>query len=212
TGMRLETGTPGNTPGPGKYYPKTARAAPVIFASEFGQFSEEASVNGGYDRTLGLMGVLGFDPLIPYRSLEYITRIWCSNKHLPNDLSNAYLIWDPASFMDYSTASGPINKIVAVDDLLLSVQAGSTWLHQINREVMIPTDSSGAASEGRLLLGKGDILPEKPFVLSPSVGTQHQRSIVKTTQGVWGYDQQKRKVWSFAKGVGFKLASDMLGS
>lgn len=210
TGMRLETGTSGSTPGPGKYYPKTSRAAPVIFASEFGQFEEESGTNGGYDQILGIMGSLGFDPLIPFRSLQYITRIWCSNKHLPNDLSNAYLVWDAAAYMDYSTATGPINKIAAIGDVLLSVQDGSTWIHRVNQEVMIPTDSSGAASEGRLLLGKGDVLPEKPLVLSQNVGTQHQRSVVKTQNAIWGYDQRKRKIWSCDRGGQFRLVSDEL--
>jgi hypothetical protein len=207
TGMRLETGISGTLAGAGKYYPKTARSNPFFFSTENGQYAEETAVNGGYDRQLGLIGTLGFDVLIPFRTLEYITRIWCSNQHLPNNLSNAYLIWDVAAYVDFDTSTGPINKIVGLNDTLLSVQASSIWMHRINREALLPDNTS----EGRLLLGRGDLIPSKPAVLSPVIGTQHQRSVIRTTGGVWGYDQKNRKIWNYSGG-GLRLASDDLTS
>jgi hypothetical protein len=185
TGMRIETGT--SSPGPGRFYPE----AGLAFGSNYGHFPEEFSRNEGYERMLGLFGFLGYDVLVPFRNTEYITRIWHSHMHEPTDLINGYRYWDLGAAKDYDTRSGPINKVASAGNRLFSVQQSAINMHPINREAVIRPD----ASEGELLIGNGEILPDKAVVLSSEYGTQHQRSVVVTDKGIYGYDQEKRKVW-----------------
>ena len=194
TAMRVEEGT--GFPGAGRYYPKVDRPGPVSFSTDFGAFAEGNAMNNGYNVMLGLLGQLGNDPLVPFHGTEYPTRIRYSHRFEPDNLQNGYLSWDLAAYHDYNTFSGPINRIMADGSVLVSVQHRAISIHPVNREALLRDN----ASEGELLVGTGDVLPQKANVLTSEYGTQHQWSVIKTDRGIYGYDQEKRVIWRIQGG------------
>lgn len=203
TAMRFEGGA---TDADQRYYPEKFPLDPMQFAGQWTASDESRLLNGGYDHVLGLQGALGDDPLVPFRGVKYPTRIKFSHTYINDQFTDGYLKWDFDGYKDYDHRMGQIMTIRALDTKLCSVQEQGINFHYINdRAALSPT-----ASEGELLVGTGAILSEKFLNISDQYGTQHQWSITRSEQGLYGYDQNKRKFWKLTTSKGLDRISDRL--
>jgi len=111
----------------------------------------------------------------------------------------------PASFKDYDFRLGQINKIIDFNTKLMSIQERGINYHLVNERALMQQPTSSA-----LLLGDGVTLDAKAFALTDMLGTQHQWSIVKTDNAVYGVDFNKRKMWRVVAGQqgGLETISD----
>jgi hypothetical protein len=185
------------------YWPKLDYTNPAAFFA-FDVRREANLLNVGYNETLGPKAYAGFDEAIPFRKTKYPTRIMYSNRHDPNALQDGYRQFDLAAYKDYDYRIGEITKLIDYYSLLINVQQFGISMHPVSEKAMMNT-----ASSGMLLLGSGDRLPVKPLSISDLYGSQHQWSIIKTPQGIYGVDVNKRKIWRI-KGQGeFELLSDV---
>lgn len=195
TAMRSETNA--NT-----YYPATGIADFTLFAYDNNVF-ESDTFNLGYNQVLSINGQYGYDSLIPYRSVHFPTRIIYSDLHTPNAFSDGYKIIQVGSYRDYDLRLGPINKIIDLNAYLLSFQDRGINYHYVNDRAMI----GQGASAGELLIGNGEVLAQKAKNISDNYGVQHQWSITKTDNAVYGIDAIRRKILRVAGG-GLELISD----
>lgn len=202
TAMRYEAGV---ADADQRYYPEKAIGDPVVFAAQFSNVDESRLRNAGYDQTLGIRSQLGLDQAIPFRGNEYPARIRYTHTYVPNSFSDAYRQWDHDAFRDFNHRSGPITLIGPLHGRLMSVQDSAISLHYTNDRALLDPSQG----QGQLVLGIGERLSEKAQVLTDEFGSQHQWSMIKTEQGWYGYDQQKRKFWRVTGG-GLDIISDRL--
>lgn len=184
------------------YYPETGLGYPNPFVVD-NIVLESDLFNVGYNQVLSEYGIYGYDSAIPFRATEFPTRIIYSNQHTPNAFSDLYKVIDINAYKDYDFRMGPINDIIDFNSRLISIQQSGINFHYINDRAML----SEGASSGELLIGSGDVLAQKAQNITDNYGTQHQWSIVKTDNAVYGIDAQKRKIWRLSA-QGFDLISD----
>ena len=186
------------------YYPETNIANKEEFAREDIQ-KESNALNLGYNETLSLRGHQGFDQDLPFVSKEFPTRIIYSMPHDPNSFSDKYGTIGPTSFKDFDFRLGQINKIIDFNTKLMSIQERGINYHLVNERQLIENPNSSA-----LLLGDGTTLDQKAYTLTDMLGTQHQWSIGKTDNAIYGVDFNKRKIWRIVAGQkgGLETISD----
>tara|TARA_R100001594_G_scaffold36459_4_gene66228 strand:+ start:1476 stop:5465 length:3990 start_codon:yes stop_codon:yes gene_type:complete len=186
------------------YFPELNLSEPEEYA-RIDYNKESNAYNLGYQETLSLKSYQGYDPNIPYVNKEFPTRIIYSVPHDPNSLTDNYGTVGATSFKDFDYRLGQINKIIDFNSKLMSVQERGINYHLVNeRQLLNQTNSS------QLLLGDGVTLDSKAFALTDMLGTQHQWSICKTDNAVYGVDFNKRKIWRVTAGSkgGLETISD----
>ena len=195
TAMRFSTAS-------NKYYPNLGLYDINLFISNDIK-RESDSFNTGYNQVLSINGIFGYNSSLPFDTIHFPTRVIYSNMHTPNAFSDGYRVVNLAAYRDYDFRMGPINKITDFNSLLVIVQdKGLSVLYQNERAAI-----SMGASAGELLIGNGEVLSPKTKNISDTYGSQHQWSIVKTDNGIYGVDAIRRKIWRFST-QGFDLLSD----
>jgi hypothetical protein len=188
------------------YYPESTGASGYSsVAADYGDRSESAALNLGYNKVLGLYARLGFDSFMPGLANEFLVRVRYTPEHLEGSFADAYRRWDLAAYVDFDRRMGQIVRISSENGKLTSVQERGIIAHIVNERALV-----GDGSGGNLVIGEGDVLSDNFMVISDQHGSQHQWSIVKSVLGLYGYDQQQRAFWSVMGGQ-FKEMDTVLG-
>ncbi|MEO7397235.1 MAG: hypothetical protein ABIW84_01590 [Ilumatobacteraceae bacterium] len=187
-----------------KYWPETGLANPSDFIYNDIQFEADFQ-NRGYNQILSPSPVAsGFDVTVPFRGSIFITRIAWTDIYIPGSFADGYRVLQAANFRDYDYRLGQINKIVDLHARLVSVQEYGVNYHFVNdRQAM----STGVA-DSALLIGTGDVLAQKAQNVTDEVGSQHQWSMVKSDNALYGIDYNKRKIWRLIAEGGVEIISD----
>lgn len=194
--------------GSNEYYPRTGlfngTSGPENFVINNNKYEAEV-YNEGYNQTLSLFGINGYDKDIPAsaRQRRYPTRIIYSDQHVLNSLSDGYKKIGVAQFRDFDYRLGEINKIIDLNLRLISIQDSGINLHFINEKAVVP--SGGTSPE--LVLGTGDVLSQKTQPLADQLGSQHQWSVCKSDYYIYGVDWFKRKIWRMNPNSGVEIIS-----
>jgi hypothetical protein len=176
------------------YFPEYGLVNPADFAIRDYE-KESRALNYGYNETESVKSYVGYDDAIPFVNKEFPTRIIYSRPNDPNSFGDAYTIVDPAAFKDFDYRLGHINKILDFNSRLMSIQDTGVNYHLVNERAMLSQPDSGS-----LLLGAGNVLDKKAHPITDMLGSQHQWSICKSDNALYGVDYNKRKIWRIQAG------------
>jgi len=150
---------------------------------------EAFKVNKGYNKILADNVVFGYDPNIPDSDGIKYTRIFFSPKSTPGEKVDSFKQIGLVSFRDFAIENGPIYSIQELMGTLVSIQEKAISQHFLGEEKLETNQSSN------IVLQKSGIhLSDQVKPLSSS-GTQHQFSIVNTSDAIFGVDFEKKEIW-----------------
>lgn len=150
---------------------------------------ESTIINAGYGSTVS-QKIFYPSPDVPYDKNIFDTRIMFSEVHITDGFRNGFRIFQGLSYKDITRQFGGIVKLFNIKENLLCVFEQGIGILPINREALIPSGEAG----GFFLSGAG-VLPEKPEMLSDSVGSYWQDSVTRTDRWVYGVDTIAKKIW-----------------
>jgi len=145
--------------------------------------------NTGYHRTLDLRPVFMYNSSLPTPSNIHLTRIRHSDEHSQYSIVDGYKTIMPLNYKDYDSSKQQIMKLVEFNGKLISVQEDC-----INEHYALESTLSADITSGQISLGSGSILSDKVRRIA-EFGTQHQYSVVKTENAIYGVDSFRRTIW-----------------
>ena len=170
------------------YYPITDAYDWNITAAEKTGIESDL-YNTGYHRTLDLRPVFMHNSALPTPSNIHLTRIRHSDEHTPYSLIDGYKSIMPLNYKDYDSSKQQIMKILEFNGKLISVQEDC-----INEHYALESTLSADITSGQISLGSGSILSDKVRRIA-EFGTQHQYSVIKTENAIYGVDSFRRTIW-----------------
>ena len=170
------------------YFPITDAYDWNIKAAELNGIESDL-YNTGYHRTLDLRPVFMNNSAVPTPENIHLTRIRHSDEHIPYSLIDGYKSIMPLNYKDYDSSKQQIMKLVEFNGKLISVQEDC-----INEHYALEDTLSADITSGQISLGAGSILSEKVRRIA-EFGTQHQYSVVKTENAIYGVDSFRRTIW-----------------
>ena len=181
--MRYELG--GNL-----FYPATGHGDIGIFAFEPLDQPESNFYNNGYIRHLGPRQLAGYDPQQYYGIEEFITRFQYSEVQTIQGLEDQYRRIPSGHQRDFDLQYGPMVRVIADGNRLISVQHRAINSHPIQERAY------AQGTEGsNTLLGTVNELTDFVVRLSDRRGSQHKMSVQKGDTGIYGVDANKRTIW-----------------
>jgi len=134
---------------------------------------------------------------------EFDNRVYASSAKVNGDRRDAWSSFKVNNSINVDGHYGPINKLEVLNNNVIFFQDRGFGVIAVNPRSLI-TDASGAQLE----LGTGDVLHDFDYV-STEIGSKHQKSIIKSREGVYFFDANSRKFYRF-RGKSEPL-SDMKG-
>lgn len=162
---------------------------------------ETVSHSLGYSYLLPPKSSYTVSPFTPYEKNEFMTRVYHSDKHIPNAFKNGYRSFGQTSYQDYDTAMGPIVGMFNHRGNLLVVFQNGIGIGPINQRVETARDTAGS-----IFIQPSTVLPPTLTYLSKEIGCQDNLALVQTPGAVYGMDRAKDKIWVIQEGL--KVISD----
>lgn len=147
-------------------------------------------------------GSPGYSELVPPRSFiptptlspavrnNFFSRLSASANHIPNAFRNGYRIFLSTSFKDYDSSMGEIIEMYSLGNRLIVV-----FEHGIGEIAVDERVLAGRDAAGPVYAEPSSFLPTGMRILSSKVGAQDAKGVIKTPQGIYGLDQDKKIAW-----------------
>lgn len=161
---------------------------------------DSAAYNHGYTGANSLLPYFALIDDAPTFASRFPNRITASPQNTTQKAFNSFKNIRGFNYRDYGIELGPIQKIIAISGMLLSIHEGGVV---------------GVGVDDRTLLGEGtdvyvdsvEALSPKGMPISDKLGTQHAESIIKTDTTIMGVDYMAGVIWTF-DGVGLTNVSE----
>lgn len=124
---------------------------------------------------------------------DFSNRIYYSNKNITDAFKNGLRVFQDQSYRDYPKTYGSITKLLEISGNLLCVFEHGIALIPVNERVQ-----TGEGDGGNIYINTNNVLPENPKIISDTIGSQWQDSIIKTDNGIYGVDTVAKKIWKIA--------------
>jgi hypothetical protein len=121
------------------------------------------------------------------------TRIRHSPKKTLSNKTDTYRIFLPNDYTDEEADTGPIMRLIPLQNNLLVVCRSGLYIEPIG----IPQLTAGVAGAG-LQLTAGNVFQPRPVILSKKVGSAFKHSVVAASKGVYGIDTLSGYIWRVA--------------
>lgn len=141
-------------------------------------------------------------PGVPSYKNDFTNRISYSDIHVNDAFKNGYRVFQGTHYRDYPKTYGQIIKLIELNGNLLCVFEHGIALIPVNERVL-----SGEGTGGKMYINSNNVLPENPYIISDTYGSQWKDSIIKTPQGIYGVDTVAKKIW-YTNGKAVQLISD----
>lgn len=149
---------------------------------------ESFKLNYGYDQSLSNNMFLAYDPALPDKDLQYMTRIKYSDVTIPGSYIDSYRSFKILNYVDYNSNFGPIKRLCVVFDKLIAIQENAIIeLYTNERQTQMGVEGQSA------ILGYGDVLSPN-FRKMSNFGTQHKWSVVQADT-LFGVDWKRQIIW-----------------
>lgn len=152
---------------------------------------ESQSMNDGFNSTVGEKYYFT-KPDTPYIKNEYKNRVYYSDIAQENSFQNGYRITKSTHFRDYNPEYGQINKIIGLDSNLFIVFDHAIGIANIREKNLITE-----AEQSQVYINSNNVLPERLTIISDTIGSQWQDSVVKTPYAIYGVDTVAKKIWKY---------------
>lgn len=167
---------------------------------------ESSVMNGAINVTLSKRHNF-IQPDVPWIKNRFDTRIMYSDIAITDAFKNGYRVFQGTNYRDYPKTYGSIVCLKELNGDLIAVME-----HGILR---IPVNERAVAAQGsggNVYINTSNVLPENPLVLSDSLGSLWQDSVIKTVglEGytlIYGVDTVAKKIW-MTDGQSVKIISD----
>lgn len=162
---------------------------------------EALCFNKGYSKSLSERYNVEI-PDVPAIKNDFTNRISYSDIHVTDAFRNGFRVFQATHYRDYPKTYGRIIKLVELSGNLICV-----FEHGIAK---IPINERAVAAEGSggfAYINTSNVLPENPYIISDSIGSQWQDSVIKTESGIYGFDTVAKKIW-MTDGNGLYVISD----
>jgi hypothetical protein len=167
---------------------------------------ESSVMNGAINVTLSKRHNF-LQPDVPWIKNRFDTRIMYSDIAITDAFKNGYRVFQGTNYRDYPKTYGSIVCLKELNGDLIAVME-----HGILR---IPVNERAVAAQGsggNVYINTSNVLPENPLVLSDSLGSLWQDSVIKTVglEGytlIYGVDTVAKKIW-MTDGQSLKIISD----
>lgn len=171
-----------------------------------GKQPESSVMNGAINVTLSKRHNI-IQPDVPWIKNKFDTRIMYSDIAVTDAFKNGYRVFQGKNYRDYPKTYGSIVALKELNGDLIAVME-----HGILR---IPVNERAVAAQGSggmVYINTSNVLPENPLVISDSIGSLWQDSVIKTTglEGqslIYGVDTVAKKIW-VTDGSTVKIISD----
>lgn len=171
-----------------------------------GKQKESSVMNGAINVTLSKRHNI-IQPDVPWIKNKFDTRIMYSDIAVTDAFKNGYRVFQERNYRDYPKTYGSIVALKELNGDLIAVME-----HGILR---IPVNERAVAAQGSggmVYINTSNVLPENPLVISDSIGSLWQDSVIKTTglEGqslIYGVDTVAKKIW-VTDGSTVKILSD----
>jgi hypothetical protein len=144
----------------------------------------------GYSELLAPKSFIPTPSLSPATRNNFFSRLATSGKHIPNAFKNGYRIFLSTNFKDYESSMGEITEMHSLGNRLIVVFEHGVGEIAVDERVLAGRDSAGS-----VFAEPSSILPPSMKILSSTVGAQDPKGTIKTPQGIYGIDQDKRVIW-----------------
>lgn len=150
---------------------------------------EALCINKGYSKSLSERYNIEA-PDVPAIKNDFTNRISYSDIHVTDAFRNGFRVFQATHYRDYPKTYGQIIKLIELSGNLICV-----FEHGIAK---IPVNERAVAAEGSggfAYINTSNVLPENPYIISDSIGSQWQDSVIKTESGIYGFDTVAKKIW-----------------
>ncbi len=187
--MRFDNVENGNS-----YFPLNFSDIDWVVKPALPAWMETFLLNHGHSNIISPRSSIAFNTKIPFHTSNHPTRIRHSAEHQIGSFIDGYRIWNIDAFKDYDLSNGQIIEIVEYMTNLISVQERAVNQHYTNQK-----QQKADITTGQMIVGIGPILAKETKKLI-NFGSQHQYSVIKTDNGVYGIDYLNRNIWAVKTG------------
>jgi hypothetical protein len=135
----------------------------------------------------------GISPQVPFEQTRFMSRIYHSEKHIPNVFRNGYRSFLETAFRDYDTGMGSIVAMFNHRGNLLVIFEHGVGITSVEQRVETARDAGGS-----IVIEPTTVLPPTLTYLTREIGCQDTLSLVQTPGAVYGMDRSKHKIWRMA--------------
>lgn len=155
----------------------------------------------GYSEVLAPKSFFAPPSLAPFIENEFFSRVYHSERHIPNAFRNGYRAFLQTSFQDYDSSMGRIVALFNHRGKLVIIFQHGMGITDIEQRVPVGGDNAG-----EVFIKPDTVLPRTIQYISREVGCQDTLSLVQTPSSLYGVDKAKSLIWQFSEK--FKVLSD----
>lgn len=185
-----------STSGARKFYPHVE-----ISVDPWDKLLDSTVINTGYSKTDSVKGYFDLNKLIFSRE-QFHTRVSYSNKHIASSFENNYRNFHPLAYKDYPTNMGQIVTMRELFGNVILIFENGVGIIPIQERVL-----AGSGLGGEVFINSGEVLPDKPIILSDRFGCGFEQCVVQGTTALYGVDFLHKKIWR-TDGKSFEVISD----
>lgn len=185
-----------STGGARKFYPHVKMSV-----DPWNKLLDSTVINSGYSRTDSVKGYFDLNKLIFSRE-QFHTRVSYSNKHIASSFENNYRNFHPLAYKDYPTNMGQIVTMRELFGNVILVFENGVGIIPIQERVL-----AGSGLGGEVFINSGEVLPDKPIILSDRFGCGFSQCVVQGNVALYGVDFLHKKIWR-TDGKSFEVISD----
>lgn len=183
------------------YYPYQGDAN--FFARESRETNQGRELflfNRGYDKILSPRGYNLFDDMLPQYITKKPTMVQMSEQHFPYSFVDNYRLLPVTARQDYDIKYGEIMSIGHLNNVLYTIQRSAINQHFTGEQKLLQDPDTTSLN---IVLGSADALSPKARTIA-EFGTQHQWSVLKTDNAIYGVDFNKSIIWQISMYSGDK--------
>lgn len=153
---------------------------------------ESQAQNAGYNKTVSEQNRFN-QRIVPAIKNFYHTRIYHSDVAVSNAFENGYRVFRNDNYVDYPLEYGSLMKLVSWGGYIMAIFEHGIAQLAINEKATIASTTGDTS-----FLSAGSVLPDTPYMLTDSFGTQWPESVIQTPYAIYGVDTVAKKIWRIA--------------
>ena len=153
---------------------------------------ESQAQNAGYNKTVSEQNRFN-QRIVPAIKNFYHTRIYYSDVAVNNAFENGYRVFKNDNYVDYPLEYGSLMKLVSWGGYIMAIFEHGIAQLAINEKATIASTTGDTS-----FLSAGSVLPDTPYMLTDSFGTQWPESVIQTPYAIYGVDTVAKKIWRIA--------------
>jgi len=176
--------------------PRPANPVTTGFEAKNTKYQESKAYNFGYQYFIGRRAYAALNFRAPKFNTEFTNRVFVSSPNSPDSFNNAYRDFMGFNFQDYYPELGEIVRLITLNDYTYVIFEDGMGIVPLNAKTILPS------SEGGLEVKNAEILSTEMVLMSNTIGSNQQFSIIATDRYLYGYHADTNSIWkAYQKGM-----------